>query len=520
MARPRAARARRPRGRRPPRRAARASALALEGLDERGRRRARRHLRRGPRRRGRSPSTRSTRVFHLAAQTLVGHRQPLAALDLRDQRPRHLDAAGGVPRCTASRAWSWPPRTRPTAASDELPYREDQPLAPRFPYDVCKAAADLIARSYWHTFGLPVAVTRFANLYGGGDLNRSRLVPEAVGAALAGRAPVIRSDGSPERDFLYVEDAVGGLPGDLADALDAARRAAARRSTPAAARPHAVRDVVELICRAGRHATSTPDDPRDRHAARRDRPPVGRRHQAARAHRLGARGRASRRACGARSTGIARTRGRWRCSHPPIVSRHVRSFQMGVDQAQEGGRRPRRGQHFTKLARAITVAAREGGGDPDGNPALALAVQKARDASMPKDNIERAIAKGTGEGVDADQIETVLYEGYGPGGVALLIEALTDNRNRTGADVRHAAVQARRQPRRARLGLLPVRQARRDRRRRLALRRGRPDGRRSTPAPRTSRSTRTFRDRSPSRRTWRRARRARPAPGSRSRAPT
>ncbi len=98
----------------------------------------------------------------------------------------------------------------------------------------------------------------------------------------------------------------------------------------------------------------------------------------------------------------------------------------------------RRGQHFTKLSRAISVAAREGGGDIDGNPGLALAVQKARDASMPKDNIERAIAKGTGAGVDADQIETVLYEGYGPGGVALLIEALTDNRNRTGADVRHA----------------------------------------------------------------------------------
>src|SRR5690242_17619302 len=97
----------------------------------------------------------------------------------------------------------------------------------------------------------------------------------------------------------------------------------------------------------------------------------------------------------------------------------------------------RRGQQFTKLARAITVAAREGGGDPDGNPGLALAVQKARDASMPKDNIERAIAKGTGEGADADAIEAVLYEGYGPGGVALLIEALTDNRNRTGSDVRH-----------------------------------------------------------------------------------
>jgi YebC/PmpR family DNA-binding regulatory protein len=97
----------------------------------------------------------------------------------------------------------------------------------------------------------------------------------------------------------------------------------------------------------------------------------------------------------------------------------------------------RRGKLFTKLTRAITVAAKEGGGDPDGNPALALAVAKAKDASMPKDNIERAIAKGTGAGADAEAYENVLYEGYGPGGVALLIEALTDNRNRTGADVRH-----------------------------------------------------------------------------------
>ncbi len=97
----------------------------------------------------------------------------------------------------------------------------------------------------------------------------------------------------------------------------------------------------------------------------------------------------------------------------------------------------RRGAQFTKLARAITVAARDGGGDPEHNAALANAVQKAKDASMPKDNIERAIAKGTGEGGDADAIEAVLYEGYGPGGVALLIEALTDNRNRTGSEVRH-----------------------------------------------------------------------------------
>jgi YebC/PmpR family DNA-binding regulatory protein len=97
----------------------------------------------------------------------------------------------------------------------------------------------------------------------------------------------------------------------------------------------------------------------------------------------------------------------------------------------------RRGAQFTKLARAVTVAARDGGGDPAGNAALALAIAKAKAASMPKDNIERAIAKGTGEGGEADAIETVLYEGYGPGGVAVLVEALTDNRNRTGADVRH-----------------------------------------------------------------------------------
>src|SRR5918993_1585272 len=98
----------------------------------------------------------------------------------------------------------------------------------------------------------------------------------------------------------------------------------------------------------------------------------------------------------------------------------------------------KRGALFTKLTRAITVAAREGGGDPDGNPSLALAVQKAKDASMPKDNIERAIAKGTGADQDADAFEAITYEGYGPGGVAVLVEALTDNRNRTSSDVRHA----------------------------------------------------------------------------------
>jgi YebC/PmpR family DNA-binding regulatory protein len=97
----------------------------------------------------------------------------------------------------------------------------------------------------------------------------------------------------------------------------------------------------------------------------------------------------------------------------------------------------RRGAHFTKLARAVTVAAREGGGDINSNAALENAVRKAKAASMPKDNIERAIAKGTGEGGDGDALETVVYEGYGPAGVAVLVETVTDNRNRTGPDVRN-----------------------------------------------------------------------------------
>lgn len=104
---------------------------------------------------------------------------------------------------------------------------------------------------------------------------------------------------------------------------------------------------------------------------------------------------------------------------------------------KKGAADAKRGQLFTKLARAIQVAAREGGGDPDMNASLALAVQKAKDARMPKDNIERAIAKGTGADSSGDAIEAVVYEGFGPGGVAIMAEALTDNRNRTSAEMRH-----------------------------------------------------------------------------------
>jgi YebC/PmpR family DNA-binding regulatory protein len=104
---------------------------------------------------------------------------------------------------------------------------------------------------------------------------------------------------------------------------------------------------------------------------------------------------------------------------------------------KKGAADAKRGKLFSKLSRAIIVAAREGGADPEANLALQNAVEKARSYSMPKDNIERAIAKGSGAAGDADTYETVIYEGYGPGGIAVYVEALTDNRNRTAAEVRH-----------------------------------------------------------------------------------
>ena len=105
---------------------------------------------------------------------------------------------------------------------------------------------------------------------------------------------------------------------------------------------------------------------------------------------------------------------------------------------KKGAADSKRGQLFSKLSRAIIVAAKEGGPDPAANLALQNAIEKARSYSMPKENIERAIAKGSGADADAASFETVVYEGYGPEGVAVLVEAVTDNRNRTASEVRHA----------------------------------------------------------------------------------
>lgn len=183
-------------------------------------------------------------VFHLAAQTIVGTARaaPRETFEvnvlgtwnvLEACREREVER---VVFASSDKAYG---------SSDELPYREDYPLRAVNPYDASKAAADILARSYWHSYELPVAVTRFANLYGGGDLNFTRLVPEAVSAALDGRAPVIRSDGTPQRDFLYVEDAVAAYLA-LLDALDAGP-ARGEAFNAGGDRPHSVAEVIRLI---------------------------------------------------------------------------------------------------------------------------------------------------------------------------------------------------------------------------------------------------------------------------------
>ncbi len=146
-------------------------------------------------------------VFHLAAQTQVGEalRDPVTTWEtnirgtyLLLDAVRKNDLGTRVVVASSDKAYG---------SHDELPYREDFALRPSYPYDVSKAATDMIARSYAATYELPVAVTRLANVYGPGDVNWGRLIPDTARALLRGERPVIRSDGTPERDYIYVEDA-------------------------------------------------------------------------------------------------------------------------------------------------------------------------------------------------------------------------------------------------------------------------------------------------------------------------
>jgi CDP-glucose 4,6-dehydratase len=185
-------------------------------------------------------------VFHLGAETIVGaaRADPIGALETNVRGTWILLQAAldaGVERFVFASS------DKAYGRHDALPYREDFALRPTAPYEASKAAADLIARAWWPSYGLPVAVTRFANIYGGGDLNFSRLVPEAVCAAVDGRRPVLRSDGSPIRDLLYVEDAAAAYLA-IADGLDR-DQVRGEAFNAGGERPYSVLEIVETITR-------------------------------------------------------------------------------------------------------------------------------------------------------------------------------------------------------------------------------------------------------------------------------
>jgi CDP-glucose 4,6-dehydratase len=271
-------------------------------------------------------------VFHLAAHSVVAtaQRSPLSTFE--------TNVRGTWLVMEACRVLEIP---RVVMASSimaygdlaDLPFREDDPLHGRRVYDVSKAAADAIARSYWDGHGVRVAAARLANVYGGGDPTRSRLVPDVFAAVLAGRAPVIRSDGTPQRDFLYVEDAAAAYLA-IADALDRDDDVACGEAFNAGGAPHAVLEIVETILRlAGSDVrpevlgAPLPDGTSDRLSLDSSRlrdltgwhPRVG------------------------LEEGLRRTL-RWYRTHPSALDlsytrAHGRSLQVGGDQAQEGDRR-------------------------------------------------------------------------------------------------------------------------------------------------------------------------------------
>jgi len=194
-------------------------------------------------------------VFHLAAQTIVGtaNRSPLATFEANvrgtyvvlEACRAHGVVGDGVERVVVASS------DKAYGSHETLPYRENFALQPRYPYDVSKACTDMIARSYAYTYGVPVAVTRLANIYGGGDVNWSRIVPDSARSLVAGERPVIRSDGSPERDYLYVEDAVDAYLAIAASLDDQSMRG--RAWNAGHGRPHSVLDVVQrLIAVSGR----------------------------------------------------------------------------------------------------------------------------------------------------------------------------------------------------------------------------------------------------------------------------
>jgi CDP-glucose 4,6-dehydratase len=185
-------------------------------------------------------------VFHLAAQTIVGtaRRSPLATFEANVRGTYNLLEACRVQAHTVRRVVV-ASSDKAYGSADQLPYDETMPAAGRFPYDVSKSCADLIAQSYFHTYELPVVVARCGNIYGGGDLNWSRIVPGTIHSLHRCEAPVIRSDGNYTRDYVYVKDAVRAYVA-MAEALHRTC-VAGEAFNFGPARPYRVREIVDKL---------------------------------------------------------------------------------------------------------------------------------------------------------------------------------------------------------------------------------------------------------------------------------
>ena len=458
------------------------SALQLEGTE------ARCDVVHGRRHRRRAHGARAGRVRrrHRLPPRRPDHRR--APPTARRSRPSRPTCA--APGCCSRRAAptarrarrSWPHPTRPTGPTTRCPTARTSPCSRATPTTRPRPRPTSSPARTGTRTGCPVAITRFANLYGGGDANTLAAHPRG-GLGRAGRAPPGHPLGRQGRARLPLRRGRrAGLPGHRPRARR--RRPRPRRGVQRRRRPAAVGARGGRARLRGRgHARSSPTS-----AARARRPGrstassstrpscassrAGRRRSTS--TRAGATVewyRATPRRCSAPSWQAS---SRARCQSSPSRASQHQTTMNGWPGTPNGRGSSTRRRSSTRAAASSSRSSRarsrwprkEGGGDTEGNPALALAVQKARDASMPKDNIERAIAKGTGEGADADALETVVYEGYGPGGVAMLVEAVTDNRNRTGSEVRHIFTKHGGNAGRARLGRLPLRQARRGRGRR------------------------------------------------------
>lgn len=188
-------------------------------------------------------------VFHLAAQTIVGiaNRNPISTFETNIQGTwalleacRRTGTARQIVMASSDKAYG---------DQEQLPYDEDMPLRGRHPYDVSKSCADLIGQTYWETYRLPVVITRCGNLYGGGDLNFNRIVPGTIRSAVRGEPPIIRSDGTMTRDYIYVEDAATAYM-QCAEALDRDAGLGGQAFNFSYERPLTVMECAELVLRA------------------------------------------------------------------------------------------------------------------------------------------------------------------------------------------------------------------------------------------------------------------------------